>query len=82
MIKYFDFEKSIEDIDKKIQLLEKENNSNNDNLIEKLQKEKDKLFVNIYRSLNSWQRVSAFFKFLLAIECKIEFLDSNMAGIT
>ena len=57
MIKYFDFEKSIEDIDKKIQLLEKENNSNNDNLIDKLQKEKDKLFVNIYRSLNSWQRV-------------------------
>ena len=57
MIKYFDFEKSVEDIDKKIQLLKKENNSNNDNLIEKLEKEKDKLLVNIYRSLNSWQRV-------------------------
>ena len=40
MIKYFDFEKLKEDINKKIQILEKENNSNGIELIEKLQREK------------------------------------------
>ncbi|PPR44733.1 MAG: Acetyl-coenzyme A carboxylase carboxyl transferase subunit alpha [Alphaproteobacteria bacterium MarineAlpha5_Bin8] len=57
MIKYFDFEKLIEDIDKKIQLLEKENNSNGIELIEKLQREKKELFKKIYSSLTSWQKV-------------------------
>ena len=35
MNKYFDFEKSIEDIDKKIKILENNNEENNLNLIQK-----------------------------------------------
>ena len=57
MIKYFDFESLIEDIDKKIQILEKENNSKNIDLIEKLKIEKKDSFKKIYSSLTSWQKV-------------------------
>ena len=57
MIKYFDFESLIEDIDKKILILEKENNSKNIDLIEKLKIEKKDSFKKIYSSLTSWQKV-------------------------
>ena len=57
MIKYFDFESLIEEIDQKIQVLEKENSSKNIDLIEKLKIEKKNSFKKIYSSLTSWQKV-------------------------
>jgi acetyl-CoA carboxylase carboxyl transferase subunit alpha len=53
MIKYLDFEKPIEDIDKKINSL----NQKDISLIDSYKKEKDKLFLKIYKSLTSWQKV-------------------------
>ena len=44
MIKYFDFEKSIEEIDKKIKDLEDQNDKNNINIIKKYQAEKKELY--------------------------------------
>ena len=57
MIKYFDFEKSIEDIEKKLQILENNKDNLDLDLIEKLKKEKKNLFEKIYNSLTSWQKV-------------------------
>ena len=57
MIKYFDFEKSIEIIDKKLQILENNKDNLDLDLIKKLKKEKNYLFEKIYNSLTSWQKV-------------------------
>jgi len=55
--KYFEFEKSIEDIDSKIERLENKNHDNDLDLINKYKQEKKNLFKNIYNSLTSWQKV-------------------------
>ena len=57
IIKYFEFEKSIEDIDSKIEILENKNNDNDIDLIKKYKEEKKNLFKKIYNSLTSWQKV-------------------------
>ena len=57
MIKYFDFEKSIEDLDKKINLIKDSNEENKEKILENYNSEKKILFKNIYSSLNSWQKV-------------------------
>jgi len=57
MVKYFDFEKSIEAIDDKIKLLEIDNADNNLDLIKKYNLEKNDLLKKIYSSLTSWQKV-------------------------
>ncbi len=57
MIKYFDFEKSIEDLDKKINLIKDSNEENKEKILENYNSEKKILFQNIYSSLNSWQKV-------------------------
>ena len=57
MIKYFDFEKSIEDLDKKINLIKNSNEENKEKILENYNSEKKILFKNIYSSLNSWQKV-------------------------
>ena len=56
MVKYFDFEKPIEDIDNKIQYLLK-NEEKNIEEIKKLNKEKKDLYKKIYSTLTSWQKV-------------------------
>ena len=48
MTKYFEFEKSIEDIDSKIERLENKNHDNDLDLINKYKQEKKNLFKNIY----------------------------------
>ena len=53
MIKYLDFEKPIEDIDKRISLIDQKD----ENLINKYNEQKKKLFLKIYKSLSSWQKV-------------------------
>tara|TARA_Y100000590_G_C15669350_1_gene995715 strand:- start:927 stop:1868 length:942 start_codon:yes stop_codon:yes gene_type:complete len=55
MIKYFDFEKSIEKLDDKIKSLEE--NKKDINLLNKLKIEKKEMYKKIYKSLNSWQKV-------------------------
>ena len=57
MTKYFEFEKSIEDIDSKIERLENKNHDNDLDLINKYKQEKKNLFKKIYNSLTSWQKV-------------------------
>ena len=59
MNKYFDFEKSIENLDIRIKELEKDkdNDQKNLSLIEKIKKEKKALLEKIYKSLTSWQKV-------------------------
>ena len=57
IIKYFEFEKSIEDIDSKIEILENKNKEGDFDLINKYKEEKKKLFKQIYNSLTSWQKV-------------------------
>ena len=59
MNKYFDFEKSIENLDLRIKELEKDkdNDQKNLTLIEKIKKEKKVLLEKIYKSLTSWQKV-------------------------
>ena len=56
MVKYFDFEKPIEDIDNKIEYLLK-NEEKNIEEIKKLNKEKNDLYKKIYSALTSWQKV-------------------------
>ena len=56
MIKYLEFEKSIENLDDKIKQSEDNNNVNPD-LIQKYNLEKKNLFVKIYESLTPWQKV-------------------------
>jgi len=55
MLKYFDFEKEIELIDKSI--IENENISKNSNEKNLLNQKKDKILKKIYTSLNAWQKV-------------------------
>ena len=57
MKKYFDFEKPIEDIDKKIDILKKDNVKIDHQLITKHNQEKKLLLKKIYSSLNSWQKI-------------------------
>ena len=56
MIKYFDYEKSIEDINNKISIL-KDNDIIDYKKIEKLESQRDLAFNKIYSSLTSWQKV-------------------------
>ena len=57
MIKYFDFEKSIETLDLKINELENQKNELNKYKIEEYNLEKTKLYKKIYSKLNAWQKV-------------------------
>ena len=57
MKKYFDFEKPIEDIDKKIDILKKDNVKIDHQLITKHNQDKKLLLKKIYSSLNSWQKI-------------------------
>lgn len=57
MIKYFDFEKNVEIIDKKIEELNKNNSEKNIKKIDKYNSEKQILFKKIYSNLNAWQKV-------------------------
>jgi len=57
MIKYFDFEKTIEEIDLKINKLESKENHNNLDKIEDYKNERKKLLKKIYTNLNAWQKV-------------------------
>ena len=57
MVKYFDFEKSIEDIDNKIHKLSNENKDQNSNIIEQYQNQKKELYKKIYSKLNAWEKV-------------------------
>ena len=57
MIKYFDFEKPIENIDIKISKLKNDNTHNNEKQIEKLLTEKKNFLKKIYSNLNAWQKV-------------------------
>ena len=57
MIKYFDFEKSIEQIDKKIADLKNIGEDINIKKIEQYNLEKKNLFEKIYSKLNAWQKV-------------------------
>jgi Acetyl-CoA carboxylase alpha subunit len=57
MIKYFDFEKPIEDIDLKINKLESKEGQKNNNKIEDYKNERDKILKKIYTNLNAWQKV-------------------------
>ncbi len=56
MIKYFDFEIEIENIDKLIESLDKDDPKNLEK-INKFKFEKDKLLKKIYSNLNAWQKV-------------------------
>ncbi len=56
MADYFDFEKPIAEIDKKIEILKQSDKIDKVSIL-KHQKEKEKLFEKIYSSLNSWQKV-------------------------
>ena len=56
MIKYFDFENEIENIDNLILSLDNEDKDNS-NKIDKLRNEKQKIFKKIYSNLNPWQKV-------------------------
>lgn len=53
---YFEFEKTIEEIESKIKLLEL-NEKNEKDKIEEYQKQKNKLFKKIYTKLSPWQKV-------------------------
>jgi len=57
MIKYYDFEKPIEEIDLKINKLESNKTLNNNNKVEGYKKERDKILKKIYTNLNAWQKV-------------------------
>ena len=57
MIKYFDFEKSIEKIDNKILELDNNDTEVNNQIIDSYNLEKKKLFKKIYSQLSPWQRV-------------------------
>ena len=57
MIKYFDFEKSIEKIDNKIAELNIQDSEINIKKIDQYKLEKKKLFKKIYSNLSAWQKV-------------------------
>ena len=57
MIKYFDFEKAVEQIDNKIKELQDSDDAENSKTIDKLNIEKKNIITKIYSNLNSWQKV-------------------------
>ncbi len=57
MIKYFDFEKPIEEIDLKINELESKEGQKNNNKAEYYKKERNKILKKIYTNLNAWEKV-------------------------
>ena len=57
MIKYYDFETPIEEIDLKINKLESNKTQKNNNKVEGYKKERDKILKKIYTNLNAWQKV-------------------------
>ena len=57
MIKYFDFEKQIEEIDLKINELESKEGQKNNNKAEYYKNERNKILKKIYTNLNAWQKV-------------------------
>ncbi len=57
MIKYFDFEKAVEQIDNKIKKLQDSDDAKNSKTIDKLNIEKKNIITKIYSNLNSWQKV-------------------------
>jgi len=57
MIKYFDFEKPIEEIDLRINELESKEGKKNNNKAEYYKKERNKILKKIYTNLNAWQKV-------------------------
>jgi len=57
MNRYFDFEKGIDNLDKKINNLKELNEINNEKKIQRLIKEKTDLFKKIYSNLSSWQKI-------------------------
>ena len=57
MIKYFDFEKQIEEIDLKINELESKEGEKNNNKAEYYKNERNKILKKIYTNLNAWQKV-------------------------
>ncbi len=57
MIKYFDFERAIEEIDLKINKLESKKGQKNNNKIEDYKKERNLVLKKIYSNLNAWQKV-------------------------
>ena len=57
MIKYYDFEKPIEEIDLKINKLESNKTQKNSNKVEDYKKERNKILKKIYTNLNAWQKV-------------------------
>ena len=56
MIKYFDFESSLELLEKKFESLD-QNKSNNSKIIDSLNQEKNQLYKTIYSNLSAWQKV-------------------------
>ncbi|PPR49982.1 MAG: Acetyl-coenzyme A carboxylase carboxyl transferase subunit alpha [Alphaproteobacteria bacterium MarineAlpha5_Bin5] len=56
MIKYFDFESSLELLEKKFESLD-QNKSNNSKIIDSLNQEKEQLYKTIYSNLSAWQKV-------------------------
>ncbi len=57
MIKYFDFEKPIEEIDLRINNLESKQGEKNNNTVEYYKEERDKILKKIYTNLNAWEKV-------------------------
>ena len=57
MIKYFDFEKPIQEIDLKINKLESKEGQKNNSKVEYYKKERNKILKKIYTNLNAWQKV-------------------------
>ena len=57
MIKYFDFEKPIEEIDLKINELGSKEGQKNNNKAEYYKKERNKILKKIYSNLSAWQKV-------------------------
>jgi len=57
MIKYFDFEKPIEDIDNKIEKLKKSSNIKDSKLLESTKLNREIILKDIYSNLQAWQKV-------------------------
>ena len=57
MVKYFDFEKSIEEIDNKIAKIDQNKDTKSVDIINKYNNQKKELFEKIYSKLNAWQKV-------------------------
>ena len=57
MIKYFDFEKAVEELDNKISEVQINDHADKNKIIDKFNIEKKKIITKIYSNLNSWQKV-------------------------